>query len=65
MLYVFLYCNYTNKFFKNKMFLYFFVGLVGLEPTRLAALVPKTSVSTIPPQPVIFYITEYWLCTNT
>ena len=25
------------------------VGKVGLEPTRLSALVPKTSASTIPP----------------
>lgn len=27
------------------------VGKVGLEPTRPKALVPKTSVSTIPPLP--------------
>ena len=27
------------------------VGLKGLEPSRVTSLVPKTSVSTIPPQP--------------
>jgi hypothetical protein len=27
------------------------VRMKGLEPSRLSALVPKTSVSTIPPHP--------------
>lgn len=29
----------------------YMVRVKGLEPPRLAALVPKTSVSTIPPHP--------------
>ena len=36
----------------------YLVRMKGLEPSRLTALVPKTSVSTIPPHPRYYYCTK-------
>jgi hypothetical protein len=39
------------------------VRMKGLEPSRLSALAPKTSVSTIPPHPLVlpYASISFWL----
>ena len=47
-----LFCNFFQEKTKKRSFLLensFFVPRIGLEPTRLSALAPETSASTISP----------------